>query len=505
MLGETSLVVLRRIAALNADSSDQAASLEPILEILAKELALEPTSITLIDPEGERASIEAAYGLSGEERRAGRYRRGEGITGQVLATGEAIVVPSVRAERDFLDRTGAYARGADASFICVPILAAGRVVGTLGASAPPLPVAALEARKELLSTVAAMLAQAVALRRERRRFEEEASRLRAAGEASVRPEQMVGNSRAMRSVFEMVGRVAGSDATVLIDGESGVGKELIAQAIHTNSGRAAQPFVRVNCAALSQSLLESELFGHEQGAFTGALKRRKGRFELAHGGSIFLDEIGDIPPTTQVMLLRVLQERQIERVGGTVTVDVDVRVIVATNRDLPQLVAEGTFREDLYYRLDVFPIHVPPLRKRRTDIPQLADYFAERFGRANSKPIRRIATSAIDMLMAYHWPGNVRELENCIERAVLMSDDGVIHGHHLPPTLQTAEATGTGRVDEGLDATLDRIERDLLTDALKQARGNMAEAARALAISERKIGLRVRKHRIDYRRFRQRG
>jgi Nif-specific regulatory protein len=280
-----------------------------------------------------------------------------------------------------------------------------------------------------------------------------------------------------------------------------VGKELVANAVHYNSLRARKPFVKVNCAALPETIIESELFGHEKGAFTGALAERKGRFELAEGGSIFLDEIGDFSPATQIRMLRVLQEREFERVGGSATIRADVRIIAATNRDLEQLIAGGRFRQDLYYRLNVFPIHVPPLRERRSDILLLADHFVEKYSRANHKSVRRISTPAIDMLVAYHWPGNVRELENCIERAVLLTSDDVIHGHHLPPTLQTAEASGTairGTLREGLD----NVEREMIVEALKSARGNMAKAARQLAITERLFGLRVRKFGIDYRRFR---
>jgi Nif-specific regulatory protein len=295
--------------------------------------------------------------------------------------------------------------------------------------------------------------------------------------------------------------VSASDTSVLLRGESGTGKELVAHAIHYASRRAARSFIKVNCAALPESVIESELFGHEKGAFTGAVAARKGRFELAHGGTLFLDEIGDLSPGVQIKLLRVLQEREFERVGGMETIKTDVRLIAATNRDLEMLIEKELFRQDLYYRLNVFPIHIPPLRERRTDILLLADFFAERYSGASGKRVRRISTPAIDMLMAYHWPGNVRELENCIERAVLLSDDEVIHGHHLPPTLQTAEASGTAPRGT-LRATLERVEQELLVEALKSARGNMAAAAKALGVTERIMGLRVRKYRIAAKRFR---
>ena len=248
--------------------------------------------------------------------------------------------------------------------------------------------------------------------------------------------------------------------------------------------------------------MESELFGHEKGAFTGALAMRKGRFELARGGTIFLDEVGDFSASTQVKLLRVLQEREFERVGGTETIKMDVRIVAATNRDLEELIAADEFRQDLYYRLHVFPIHVPPLRERKTDILLLANYFVEKYGKLNHKHILRISTPAIDMLMSYHWPGNVRELENCIERAVLLSEDEVIHGHHLPPTLQTAEASGTSQTGT-LQVILDNIECELIIEALKTCRGNQTKAAKTLGITERLMGLRVAKHGIDSKRFKR--
>jgi Nif-specific regulatory protein len=257
----------------------------------------------------------------------------------------------------------------------------------------------------------------------------------------------------------------------------------------------------VNLGGIPATLFESEMFGHVRGAFTDAKADRKGRFELAHGGTIFLDEIGELTPATQVKLLRVLQEREIERLGGVAPIKVNVRVIAATNKDLEEAVKAGTFREDLYYRLNVYSIYMPPLRERKTDIPLLADHFVEKHAAAHGKDVRRIATSAIDMLMSYHWPGNVRELESCIERAVLVCEGGAIHAHHLPPTLQTAEVSGT-LARQSLREALDAYERDLVLDALKSARGNRARAARLLQTTERILGYAVRKHRIDVSRFR---
>jgi len=305
----------------------------------------------------------------------------------------------------------------------------------------------------------------------------------------------------MREVYDQVAQVASTATTVLIRGESGTGKELVAHAIHYNSPRASKPFIKVNCAALPETLIESELFGHEKGSFTGAHARKRGRFELAEGGTLFLDEIGDLSPALQVKLLRVLQEREFERVGGTETVKVNVRLIAATNVELEQAVQDGRFRSDLYYRLNVFSIYMPALRERKTDVLLLADHFLEKYSRQNGKRIRRISTPAIDMLMSYHWPGNVRELENVIERSTLVCEGSVIHGYNLPPTLQTAEGSGTV-TRASLDNAVEAYEKDLIQDALKTTRGNRARAARLLDTTERILGYKVKKYEIDCTRFR---
>lgn len=307
---------------------------------------------------------------------------------------------------------------------------------------------------------------------------------------------MIGNSAKMRDVFNLVEMVSRTSSTVLIRGESGIGKELIADAIHYSSARREKPIVKVNCSALPDSLIESELFGYEKGAFTGAEMLRKGRFEMADGGTIFLDEIGDLPAQTQVKLLRFLQERQFERLGGTKTISVDVRIIVATNRDLEKIIAEGTFREDLFYRINVFPIFIPPLRERRDDIPALVDHFIDKFNKNNGTNIKRITTTAIEMLMVYMWPGNVRELENVIERACILTTDEVIHSYNLPPTLQTANSSETS-AEGGLMAMLDRVECQLIREALTTTKGNIAQAAKNLNVTERILGMRVKKYRLE--------
>ena len=485
---------------------DLRAMLEPVLAAMAKQLGMLRGTVTLVNRKTGEIIIETSVGLSAGERQRGRYKLGEGVTGKVVQTGKPVIIPRVSQEPLFLDRTRARTTPKqDHSFICVPIRFGREVIGTLSADRVYSEHASLQDDVRLLSIIAAMIYQAVRMRQiaheERQRLLDENIRLHEELKDKFRPSNIIGNSHVMQEVYDLIARAAKSDTTVLIRGESGVGKELVAHAIHYNSARAKKPFIKVSCAALPETVLESELFGHEAGSFTGAISQRKGRFELAHGGSIFLDEIGDISPATQIKLLRVLQEREFERVGGTASIKSDVRIIAATNRDLEKMIELGQFRADLYYRLNVFPIHVPALRERKTDILLLADFFVEKFSKANRKKVRRISTPAINMMMAYHWPGNVRELENCIERAVILSDDDVIHGHHLPPTLQTAEASGT--VHKGaLAESIEGLERELILDALKSARGNMAKAARELGLSERIMGLRVKYYGVDPKRFR---
>ncbi len=479
----------------------------PVLDTIAAHTGMQRATLTLLNRETGELNIEAASGLSLAEQRRGRYKLGEGVVGTVIVSGKPAIVPRVSQEPLFLDRTLARRklRKHDISFVSVPVRVGKQTIGALSADRVYAEGASLEDDVRLLSIVASMLAQAVRLRQaaeeERQRLLAENTRLQETLVDRFRPTNMVGNSKPMQAVYDLVAQVSKSDATVLLRGESGVGKELFAHAIHYNSNRATRPFVKVNCAALPQSVLESELFGHEKGAFTGAIGQRKGRFEMAHGGTIFLDEIGDFSPATQISLLRILQEKEFERVGGCETIKTDVRVIAATNQNLESLITQDRFREDLYYRLNVFPIHVPHLRERKADILLLADHFVEKYGRLNGKNVRRISTPAIDMLMHYHWPGNVRERENCMERAVWLSSDEVIHGHHLPPSLQTAEASGTVP-STTLDETLSNLEKELILDALKTARGNMSKAARALGLTERMMGLRVRKYHLDARRFR---
>jgi Nif-specific regulatory protein len=305
----------------------------------------------------------------------------------------------------------------------------------------------------------------------------------------------------MHDVYVQIHQASKGSTSILIRGESGTGKELVAHAIHYNSIRSAKPFVKVNCAAIPAELIEAELFGHEKGAFTGAHQQKKGKFELAHGGTIFLDEVGDLSMPTQVKLLRVLQEKEFERVGGVETIKTNFRLISATNKNLETMVKDGLFREDLYYRLNVFSIFLPPLRDRRTDILLLAEHFLQTYAEENNKKINRISTPAIDMMMSYHWPGNVRELENCIERAVLVCDGETIHGHHLPPSLQTG-AQREQTEDISFEEKVATYEKDLIIDALKATRGNISKTAELLCETVRVVGYKMKQYKIDYKTYR---
>jgi Nif-specific regulatory protein len=510
MVDDVAKIKSRRLTALLGVSQalgstlDTRAAVEKVLEILDRELGMKRGAIALLEGEGD-LKIQYAYGLSEGERQRGRYKVDEGVTGKVVASGRPIIVPQVSKEPLFLYRARKRSPDTEESFICVPIKERRKTVGALSITYPYKQNRNYEDSVQLLTIVTSMIAQSLRLaqlvEQERAQLQDENALLKRELQQKYDFRNIVGTSKEMRDVYEQIAQVAPSGATVLIRGESGTGKELVAHAIHYNSPRSSKPFVKVNCAALPESLIESELFGHEKGAFTGAVARKRGRFELAEGGTLFLDEIGDLSPAMQVKLLRALQEREFERVGGTETIKVNVRLITATNVDLEQAVSDGRFRSDLYYRLNVFSIYLPPLRERKTDILLLADHFLDKYGRQNGKRIKRISTPAIDMLMSYHWPGNVRELENVVERSTLVCEGNVIHGYHLPPTLQTAEGSGTV-TKMSLDQAVSAFEKDLIQDALKTARGNRARAARLLDTTERILGYKVKKYEIDCRRFR---
>jgi Nif-specific regulatory protein len=533
----SSISLLAEVSRTITHENDINKVLRLVLFIMSENMNMLRGMITILNRDSGEIVINESFGLTEKEKERGRYQIGEGVIGHVVKTGKAVIVPSIDNEPLFLDRTRSRSKVKKESlcFICIPIKAGTEIIGTLSADRQLEPGAAdkhsktgkggeqrtdmLQHYVDQLSIIASMISQAVRIKQlaheesekkslettipekpSRQLYQEEKGDDEKISEAE-RPANIIGNTKPMISLYKMIDKIAKTNATTLVLGESGVGKELVASAIHFKSHRNENPFIKFNCAALPESIVESELFGHEKGAFTGASATRQGRFELAHTGTIFLDEVGELSLAVQAKLLRIIQEKEFERVGGSKTIKVDVRVIAATNRNLEELIRGGLFREDLYYRLNIFPITVPPLRERKTDILLLADYFVEKYNAANHKGIRRISTTSIDMLMRYHWPGNVRELQNCMERAVILSEDNVIHGYHLPPTLQTAESSGTPYTGS-LQQKLDAIEKEMIMEALKRTQGNMSRAAVQLGLSDRIMGLRIKKFDIDYRKFR---
>jgi Nif-specific regulatory protein len=485
-----------------------------VLEILERYHGTSRSVIALPREDGRRLYLHASVGVRAPHADA---PIGGPLAQQVFDSGRPVVVPRVSQEPQLAAHAArpeaarnprgprrSLGEDDDLTYICVPVQQSRQCHGVLEVELAFRTDRNYDRTMKFYGVVGSMLAQALKMQTlieaDRQRLVNENVRLRDELRERYDFSHILGTSGAMRQVCEQVVQVARTNTTVLIRGESGTGKELIAQAIHYNSLRARKSFVKVSCGALPDTLIESELFGYEKGAFTGAEQRKKGRFELADGGTLLLDEIGDVNLATQVKLLRVLQEREFERLGGTDSVKVDVRLIAATNTDMEAAVAGGTLRQDLLYRLNVFTIFVPPLRERKSDVLLLADHFVEKLSADHGKQVKRISTPAIDALVGYHWPGNVRELQNVIERAVLVCDGQVIHLHHLPPTLQTAEGSGTANTQSLGDAVA-AFERDMIEDALKMARGNRARAARLLQATRRIVNYKITQYGIDWRRY----
>ncbi len=487
-----------------AESLDLEETLKSIMKSLDTHLKLRRGTITLLEPETETINIKVAHGLSKQAKSLGSYKVGEGITGLVVQSGKEIVVPDISKDPRFLHKTRSrkQTRANKIAFFCVPIKLEGKTIGAISVDKQAGSKDDFQSNVKLLNVISTMVAQAVKLNKlvqsDRNQLRNENVRLRQELKARFNIHNMIGSSNAMKEVYRLIEQVANSNATVLIRGESGTGKDLVAHAVHYNSLRADKPFVKVNCTALPETLLESELFGHEKGAFTGAIARKQGRFEIAHGGTIFLDEIGDFPPNLQVKLLRVIQFKEFERLGGIETLKTNIRIIVATNKNLEEHIDQGLFREDLYYRINVFPIYLPPLRERKDDIMLLADNFLEKFAIENNKDISRISTPAIEMLTRYHWPGNIRELENCIERAVLLCDGDVIRSEHLPPSLQMIKKTQE-IAKSSMPEAIANMEKELIVDALKKSGGKQRVAAKELGITERILGYKIKKYKIHPR------
>ena len=493
-------------------SLDLEAMMPPVLTLICDYFGMVYSSIVLINPDTGEIEMDVAPSYSKEGQSRARSRWSAAITRKVVETGVPAVIETVPKESLMQDGPIAHVgsangRGEDVSFISVPICGGNGVIGAVSAGCSRSEDSSIDEDVRLLTTIAPLLAQAIDIRREaserERILQEENSRLQSEILDHFKPAKIVGNSHPIRQVCRLINQVASSQACILITGESGVGKELVAEAIHVNSHRAEKPFLTVNLAALPENLIESELFGQSHSAHPGAAERR-GQIEMADGGTLFLDEVSRLPMATQVRLLRFLQEKEFERPGDSTTIHVDTRIISATDRNLEDLTRNFQFRQDLYYRLNVFPIFVPPLRERKTDIIMLANHFAERAGLKYGKTIGRISSAAIDMLMSYNWPGNIQELESCIERAVLLSNDGVIHAHYLPPSIQITESTNA-RHHGNLQVTLAALESEMIVDALRSAGGNVASAADALGITKKLMRLRISKYGIDPQAFQARG
>ena len=514
---ETEFKALIEISESLSYNTNEDERLTKLVETLENRMKVCRVTLLLTAAGGESLVVEGHTGENPHiDRENKKYRKGEGIIGRVLEAEEPILVPRISDEPAFQSRIHAR-RGTDTrlyAFVCAPIKAGGTTVGALAADIPlddpdcPFSHDAktLNIAKYFFMVLGNLIAHDVRIRRisnlHNKALIQENLRLHSLM-GDIQLPNMIGNSTGMRDVYAKIAQVSRADTTALIRGESGTGKELVASTIHYASVRRNESFVKVNCAALNESLLESELFGHEKGAFTGAMQQRKGRIEEAEGGTIFLDEIGDFSITTQVKLLRLLQEREYSVVGSNTVKKANVRFICATNRNLEEAVEQETFRQDLYYRINVFPIYIPPLRERKTDILPLANHFVEKYSKAMKKDIKRISSTAIELLTNYYWPGNIRELENCIQHGILLSADGVIQGGDLPPTLAMPERrVGTSSEIEGnLKKRVEQLEKDMITDALKSNSGNVSAAARDLGITARMVRYKIKKFKINVSMF----
>lgn len=489
-------------------TGDLAAVARIMLELMQQHLGVVRASISCYDERSGQILVHEHCGLSAEQLLFGLWNPGKHLTQQALAQGQALIIPDVRQEPELLDfyqRTQSLTDTETLSFICIPLLRQDRVLGSINIERPYDSLKQLRWDAEVLSMLAAPLAQATELQLMQTTWHTalkgENRQLHSALRGRFNPNNIVGHSKPMRAVYRMLEKVTRAKTTVLILGEKGVGKALVAHAIHYNGPWADKPFVSFSCAGRSEELIERELFGYEQGAFPGATTQRRGRLEQANGGTLFLDEIADLPLPMQAKLLRVLQEKSFERLGSGVTIQVDLRLLAATSRSLKQCVAEGAFREELYYRLNVFPINVPPLRERLLDILALAEHFVGRYALTLGIETPKISSAALTMLTYYHWPGNVQELEHVMEQALLNSEGQLIEPTHLPCSLQPPSLPEPP-VQDLLDTRLGIAERKIIIEALTQTRGNTTEAAAQLGLTRRMLGLRMQKYDLHYKDYR---
>lgn len=499
--------VLSAIKRAIAGKSDLTTAIENLLDYMRHDMGIDRAIINLYHQESGEIFSHKSFGITEEEQDRGLHSLGDWIAEKVIFSCRPVMIPRICDDSYFssLRRSLLNVKDMNSSFFCIPIHRGRKVIGSISAIRHYDDQHMLCKHVEALEIICCLLAQAMDVylveNVDRHYFEKHHREHKDEFRDLLKPPKIIGASKAMLDVFAMLHKVAPTRTTVLVLGESGVGKEMIASAIHANSPNADGPMVKFNCAALPESILESELFGHEKGSFTGATQLRKGRFEEADGGTIFLDEVGELSLGAQAKLLRVLQERSFERVGGSKTVTVNLRVVAATNRDLAEMVRAGTFRQDLYFRLNVFPLMLPPLRERGRDVITLAEYFVSKFAEENGKQVNRITASALNMLMSYQWPGNVRELENVMERAVVLAEDEAIHGRNLPLAVQSAVFSDP-ECKHGLEARLAAIEYEMLLDALRLHSGNLTKAANELGLTRRTLTLRMKKYNLAYKTFR---
>lgn len=490
------LTAILEVSRVLTTSFDLEKNLSSAMSALGSLLEMQRGCVFLLDPLSGELRIVAAHGLTKENIEKGKYRIGEGIVGRVLEKKIPMVISNIGKEPLFLNKTGSRPEKDGISFLCVPIEFKNEALGVLSVDRIySKELGGVDDDLRVLKIVASLIAQFIKLWGSYEKIEKEKEGLKRELKGKYKIENIIGQSDKMQEVFEEVHRVAPSKTTVLLRGESGTGKELIAKAIHYMSPRNKGPFIKFNCASIPEGLLESELFGHEKGAFTGAISSRKGRFELADGGTIFLDEIGDLPAALQPKILRVLQEKEFEKVGSEKTIKVNVRVIAATSRNLEKLVSQDKFREDLYYRLNVIPILLPPLKERGEDIPILIEYFLKKFNKENNRAVV-LDNNALQVLLNYDWPGNVRELENTIERLVVMSRSDKITASDLPIPLGIKRIKSQAE-STSLTSDIEDIEKINILNALEKTGWVQAKAARLLGITPRQIGYKIKKYGIE--------
>jgi Nif-specific regulatory protein len=491
-LSHDSLKLLTEASAVLNSSLDLRQVLDNIAASAAKVMYAEGGSVLLHDRPRSKLVFVSATGERSHLVLGQEFDAELGIAGRVAATGVPEIVSDVQSDAGFYRGIDEISNTKTQTLMAAPMIVENEVIGVVEVL-NRIDGEFRSAELELLQVFANLAAIAA---RNAQKHEKLKQRHKSLCDQVLRGDQIIGESPALKEVKALCDRVARSAASVLLLGETGTGKELFAKYIHSASPRSDEPFVPVHCAALTDTLLESELFGHEKGAFTGAISQHIGRFESADGGTVFLDEIGEVPLSTQVRLLRVLQEKKFERVGGSTTISCDVRIIAATNRDLKAMIEKGEFREDLYYRLNVFPVTLPPMRKRAEDIPRLAEYFVVRTSQNMGVPSPVISPAASAMLMRHHWPGNVREIQNTMERAVLMCDGATIDVADLPQEVTGASSAVGGDKGSSSDASLWDVERAMIVKALRDAKWNQSKAARQLGISRDNLRYRIKKYEI---------